>query len=332
MSVLVTGGAGYIGSHTVHVLRAKGREIVVLDDLSSGHEDAVPEGVTFVRGDIADRALTARVMHDHAVDAVIHFAARIEVAESVIDPRRYWNGNVVATAALLDSVIQLGIRHFVFSSTAAVYGTPTSVPIHENASTIPINPYGETKLAIERMLHGYARAYGLRHAALRYFNAAGACPNAGLGERHSPESHLIPIVLEAALGKRSHVTVYGRDYDTPDGTCIRDYVHVVDLADAHVAALCALERGHGGGSFNLGTGKGRSVAEVIDACRSVTGRAIRVVEGDRRCGDPASLVASPTRAEDELRWTASRSSLGKIVEDAWSFFSGTPKEFEIDGP
>jgi UDP-glucose 4-epimerase len=326
MTVLVTGGAGYIGSHMVHRLREKGRSVVVLDDLSSGHREAVPSTVPLVVGDVADRDVTARILHDHGVTAIVHFAARIQVGESVVDPRRYWMGNVVATASLLESALDAGIRRFILSSTAAVYGTPQCDPITENDPTIPINPYGQTKLTIEKMLATYAQAYGLRYAALRYFNAAGALPDAGLGEQHDPETHLIPIVLDAASGRRANITVYGNDYPTPDGTCIRDYIHVVDLADAHIAALSYLENDGESGSFNLGTGHGHSVAEVIDVCRAVTCREIPVVYGARREGDPPSLVASPRHAEDRFGWRAERSSLESIVRDAWTWHERAPNE------
>ncbi|MDB4938259.1 MAG: UDP-glucose 4-epimerase [Labilithrix sp.] len=319
MTVLVTGGAGYIGSHTVHRLREQGRAVVVLDDLSSGRREAVPSGAPLVVGDVADRDVTARLIHTHDVTAIVHFAARIQVGESVVDPRRYWMGNVVATASLLESALDAGVRHFILSSTAAVYGTPARVPLTETDAATPINPYGETKLAIEKMLATYAQAYGLRYAALRYFNAAGALPDAGLGELHDPETHLVPIVLDAASGERPNITVYGRDYDTPDGTCIRDYIHVVDLADAHIAALSYLEGNGASGAFNLGTGQGHSVAEVIDVCRAVTGREIPVVYGPRREGDPPALVASPHRAEERFGWRAQRSSLERIVRDAWAW-------------
>lgn len=318
MTVLVTGGAGFIGSHMVAALRAEGRPVVVIDDLSSGHREHVPADVPLVVTDVADAARVATVLDEHAVDAIIHFAARIQVGESVTDPRLYWNGNVVATTKLLECALDANVRAFIFSSTAAVYGTPRVVPIGEGEPTNPINPYGETKLTIEKMLATYARAYGLQFAALRYFNAAGADVAQGLGERHEPESHLIPLVLDAALGRRSHVTVFGRDYATPDGTCIRDYIHVRDLADAHRAALEYLQRGGESGAFNLGTGQGHSVAEVVEACRAVTGRDIPVVYGERREGDPPSLVASPALAEARFGWRARRSSLHEIVRDAWA--------------
>lgn len=318
MPILVTGGAGYIGSHMVACLRDAGREVVVVDDLSSGHAAVVPEGVPFLRADVGDPSAMKRVLQAHAIDAIVHFAAKIQVGESVTNPRAYWRGNVLATMELLDCALEAGVKRFVFSSTAAVYGTPGRVPISETDPTIPINPYGETKLAIERMLAAYARAYDLRFCALRYFNAAGADAARGLGERHDPETHLVPLVLDAALGRRPHVTVFGRDYDTADGTCVRDYIHVADLAAAHLAALDHLAAGGEGGAFNLGTGKGHSVAEVIAACRRVTGREIPVREGSRREGDPASLVASPRLAQERLGWRATRSDLARIVEDAWA--------------
>jgi UDP-glucose 4-epimerase len=319
MAVLVTGGAGYIGSHMVLCLRRAGRAVVVVDDLSTGHQDLLLTGVPFVRADAGDTATVRGVIREHGVDAIVHFAARTQVGESVHHPRLYWEGNVVATLGLLEAALDAGVKRFVFSSTAAVYGIPESTPIAEDAPTRPINPYGETKLAIETILAGYARAYGLRYAALRYFNAAGAEAEAGLGERHEPESHLIPIVLQAALGRRPEVVVFGRDYATPDGTCIRDYVHVTDLVEAHLAALDDLARGGESGAFNLGTGTGHSVAEVIETCRAVTGRAIPVRYGERRAGDPPVLVASPRRAQQRYGWQARRSSLERIVRDAWAW-------------
>jgi len=318
MAVLVTGGAGFIGSHMVAALRAAGRRVVVLDDLSSGHRDAVPRDVSLIVASVADRSRVSALIHEFEVDAIAHFAARAQVGESVRDPRLYWNGNVVATARLLDCAVDARVRTFILSSTAAVYGAPDAIPITESEPTRPINPYGETKLAIERMLASYARAYGLRFVALRYFNAAGADVERELEERHDPETHLIPLLLDTALGRRPHVTVFGRDYPTLDGTCVRDYVHVVDLADAHRAALEYLERGCESGSFNLGAGTGHSVAEVIAMCRAVTGRDIPVAYGERRDGDPPVLIASPALAGDRLGWIARRSSLERIVRDAWA--------------
>ncbi|HEY1696838.1 MAG TPA: UDP-glucose 4-epimerase GalE [Polyangiaceae bacterium] len=318
MRVLVTGGAGYVGSHMAHALVREGHAVVVLDDLSAGHRAAVPAGAAFVEGSVADRAAVGALLRQHGVEAVLHFAARIQVGESVTDPRRYYEGNVGASIALLDAVLDAGVRSFVLSSTAAVYGDPVRVPIDEDHPTAPINPYGDTKLAIERMLAAYGRAYGLRWAALRYFNAAGADTAAGLGEHHDPETHLVPIVLDAALGKRPSVTVFGDDYDTPDGTCIRDYVHVLDLCEAHRMALEHLAAGGEGGAFNLGTGRGHSVREVVEAARAVTGKPIRVEQGPRRAGDPPRLVASPERAAKVLGWRARRASLDDIVRAAWT--------------
>lgn len=317
MAVLVTGGAGFIGSHMVACLRDAGRDVVVIDDLSSGHREHVPSGVPFVRADIADVASVGGTLARYSVDAVVHFAGQIQVGESVADPIRYWRNNVCGSVALVETVLAAGIRTFIFSSTAAVYGTPERTPIVETDPTLPINPYGETKLAIERLLAACSPAYGLRWAALRYFNAAGANTALGLEERHSPETHLVPLVLDAALGRRDAITVFGRDYPTPDGTCIRDYIHVEDLAEAHLRALGYLERGGASGAFNLGTGVGHSVDEVIATCRAVTGREIPVRAGPRRDGDPASLVASPARAKEHFAWEPTRSSLERIVQDAW---------------
>jgi UDP-glucose 4-epimerase len=319
MAVLVTGGAGYIGSHMIRCLRRAGRRVVALDDLSSGNRDSVPRDVTFVQAEIEDRACVRHTLLTNQVDAVAHFAAKIEVAESVRNPRLYYRNNIAGTISLLEEVLDAGVSVFIFSSTAAVYGVPRSGPLTEDDATDPISPYGETKLAVERLLASYAKAYPLKYAALRYFNAAGAEP--GLGERHRPESHLIPIVLEAALGHRARVTVFGRDYPTRDGTCIRDFVHVSDLVEAHLAALAYLMRGGESGAFNLGVGEGHSVQEVIDMCRAVTGRAIPVALGERRAGDPAVLVASPRRAGAILGWHARRSSLERIVRDAWTWHS-----------
>ena len=321
MNVCVTGGAGYIGSHMVRVLLRAGHAVVVVDDLSAGHADAVPPGVPLVRADVRDGGAIGRALREHRVEAVFHFASRIQVGESVVNPRFYWRDNLAAAVGLLDAVLDAGVKRFILSSTAAVYGDPLRTPLDEDHPTVPVNPYGATKLAIERMLVDYARAYGLSSAALRYFNASGADVEAGLGERHDPETHLIPIVLEAALGRRPHVTVFGDDWGTPDGTCVRDYIHVTDLAEAHLAALAHLERCGPGesGAFNLGTGKGHSVREVIETVTRVTGRGVKVVVGARRAGDPPVLVASADRAARVLGWTAKRASLEEIVRDAWAW-------------
>jgi UDP-glucose 4-epimerase len=303
----------------VHVLRERGHEVSVVDSLATGHREAVPAGVPLLEADVGDRAAVGAFLRERRAEAVLHFAARIQVGESVVDPRRYYLGNLVATVGLLESVLEAGVERFVFSSTAAVYGVPTAVPIPESHPTAPVNPYGDTKLAAERMLAAYARAYGLRFAALRYFNAAGALAAAGLGERHEPETHLIPLVLRAALGGAPPVKVFGRDYPTPDGTCVRDYIHVVDLAEAHLAALEHLSRGGEGGAFNLGTGRGYSVAEVIAEAARVAGRPVPQADGPRREGDPPALVADPSLARARLGWEPRRSSLAQILEDAWQF-------------
>jgi UDP-glucose 4-epimerase len=319
MRVLVTGGAGYVGSHMVRALVRAKHDVLVVDDLSAGHADALPpSGIEFLQAQVNDAPRVLAAMRAQGTEAVMHFASRIQVGESVVDPRKYYTGNLAAAVALFESALDAGVKLAVLSSTAAVYGDPVHVPIDEEHPTAPINPYGETKLAIERMLASYGRAYGLRWAALRYFNAAGAEAQAGLDERHDPETHLIPIVLDAALGRRDHVTVFGDDYDTPDGTCIRDYVHVVDLCEAHLAALEHLQHGGESGAINLGTGAGHSVADVIDVAKRVTGRTIRVEKGPRRAGDPPRLVASVERAARVLGWRAQRTTLEQIVRDAWT--------------
>jgi UDP-glucose 4-epimerase len=318
MNVLVTGGCGYIGSHMVRALLRAGHEVVVLDDLSSGDAATVPSGVDLVVGDVRDRARVKPLLVDRGIGAICHFAARIQVGESMVHPRLYFRDNLGASIELLEAALDAKVSRFVLSSTAAVYGAPLKVPIDEDHPQSPINPYGETKLAIERILTRYAHAYGLESVALRYFNAAGGLPGLGLGERHEPETHLIPLVLDAASGKRPQITVFGNDYPTPDGTCVRDYVHVDDLAEAHVLALDYLVAGGKSGAFNLGTGEGHSVLQVIDAVERATGRKVPVVLGPRRDGDPPVLVASPRRANEALGWLPKRSSLEEIVRDAWA--------------
>lgn len=317
MNVLVTGGAGYIGSHMVQTLIDEGHSVVVLDDFSTGQRHAVHPKARLIEGDVgAARSL----LKETRIDAVCHFAAKIRVEESVQDPRLYFNGNLTRSLALLDAVLDCPKPPaFVFSSTAAVYGTPTSVPIDEDHAKRPASPYGESKLAVERALEAYGHAYGLRWTALRYFNAAGANVEAGLGECHEPETHLIPIVLDVALGTRRSVSVYGTHWPTPDGTCVRDYIHVRDLCCAHLVALEYLLRGGASGAFNLGTGRGRSVREVIDAVGRVTGRHVNVVEAPPRAGDPAVLVAKVERAANVLGWNAERTELDDIVSDAWAW-------------
>jgi UDP-glucose 4-epimerase len=320
MKTLVTGGAGYVGSHMVKMLVDRGHQVVVVDDMSAGHREAVPPGVPFVLADVGSSNDMAAVLRDHRIEAVFHFAAKIRVEQSVAEPRLYWNGNVVATLALVDAVLDAGtVKAFVQSSTAAVYGTPDEVPIDEDHPKRPDSPYGETKLAIERALAAYGRAHGLPWAALRYFNAAGADHEAGLGERHDPETHLIPIILDVAAGKRESISIYGTSWPTPDGTCVRDYVHVSDLCEAHLAAVEHLLRGGESGAFNLGTGVGHSVREIVEVARAVTGRPIATVDAPPRAGDPATLVAKVERAARVLGWRATRTELTRIVGDAWAW-------------
>ena len=316
MNVLVTGGAGYIGSHMVRALLRAGHRVSVVDDLSSGSRGAVPSEATFLRADVRERAKVTALLRTEKIEAVCHFAARIEVSESVTDPRRYYATNVAGAIDLLESVLEAGVRTLIFSSTAAVYGDPQTPLLDERHPTVPVNPYGETKLTVEKMLASYAGAYGLRYAALRYFNAAGADESGGIGESHEPETHLVPLVLDAAFGKRRAITLYGDDYATPDGTCIRDYIHVSDLAEAHLAALDHLAKGGASGAFNLGTGRGHSVREVIDSVSRVTGERVPVQVGARRAGDPGVLVAAVDRARLVLGWTARRPELDQIVADA----------------
>lgn len=318
-SILVTGGAGYIGSHMVKTLVLAGREVVVLDDLSSGHEDAVHKKARFVRGDIRDRAKVAALVKEHAVTGVVHFAAKIQVGESMVRPRMYFQDNLVATLALLETLLDGGVGAFILSSTAAVYGDPEYTPIDEAHPTKPVNTYGESKLFIEHALRRYHDAYGLKYAALRYFNASGADPAAGLGERHDPETHLIPLVLDAAAGLRADIGVFGDDWATRDGTCERDYIHVLDLAEAHLAALGHLEAGGVSGAFNLGTGRGTTVREIIASVERVSGKKVPVVVRPRRDGDPAVLVASAQKALATFGWQAKRTSLDALVGDAWAF-------------
>lgn len=311
--VLVTGGAGYVGSATAWALAQAGRRVVVLDDLSTGHREFVRWG-PLVEGDIADRDLVERTLREHDLDAVMHFAAKSLVGESVRKPALYDAWNRGKTTALVETCVRVGVRAFVFSSSCAVYGVPTTVPIPDDHPRAPVNPYGRSKAACEDVL----LSSGMPAAALRYFNACGGVPEAGVGERHEPESHLIPLALRAAVGT-GQLTVYGTDYDTPDGTCIRDYIHVRDLAEAHLAALRYLEAGGASGAWNLGTGRGVSVRDIIAGVGRVTGRPVNHVEGARREGDPPVLVAEPSRASADLGWAARHSSLEQILQDAWTF-------------
>jgi UDP-glucose 4-epimerase len=317
LRVLVVGGAGYIGSHMVKRLGQQGCQVTTLDDLSSGHRDAVVNG-DFVQGSIADADLLDRLL-GRGFDAVMHFASFIQVGESVQQPAKYYQNNVVNTLNLLEAMRAHGIHKFIFSSTAATFGEPQYTPIDERHPQQPINPYGRSKRMIEEVLADYDAAYGLKSVCLRYFNAAGADPEGQLGERHEPETHLIPLVLQAASGRRPHISVFGRDYETPDGTCIRDYVHIADLCEAHWLALQSLMNGAPSQAYNLGNGHGFSVQEVIDTAEAVTGRKIAVVNAPRREGDPARLVADATLARQQLGWQPQYADLATIVEHAWKW-------------
>lgn len=318
MRVLVVGGAGYIGSHMVKMLLGAGHEVVTLDNLSSGHRDAVLGG-TFIEGDLADTECLNRVFEQHQPEAVMHFASYIQVGESVRKPDIYYRNNVTNTLNLLEVMLRFEVKKFIFSSTAAVFGEPDYVPIDEAHPTRPLNPYGRSKWMIEQVLADYDKAFDLRSVCLRYFNAAGADPQGQLGERHDPETHLIPLILQAASGRREHIQVFGRDYDTPDGTCIRDYIHIVDLCSAHLAALEYLNQGGSSDRFNLGNGSGFSVQQVIDAVQEVSGKQVTIINGPRREGDPARLVADATRAKNILSWHPSFTELETIVSHAWQW-------------
>lgn len=317
-TILVVGGAGYIGSHMVKRLRRAGFHAVVADDLSSGHREAVL-GAPLHVCDIGDCAFVDAVLGEVRPAAVMHFASFIQVGESVVDPARYYRNNVTATQALLDGMRAHGIDKFIFSSTAAIFGDPQYVPIDEAHPKVPINPYGRSKWFVEQMLEDYDHAYGLKSVCLRYFNAAGADPEGELGECHEPETHLIPLLLQVASGRRPHITVYGEDYATADGTCIRDYIHVEDLADAHLLALRQLLAGGASARYNLGNGNGYSVREVIEAVRRVTGHPIPVVMGARRAGDPPALVADSRAARAALGWQPRHAALEVIVAHAWAW-------------
>lgn len=325
MNVLVVGGAGYIGSHAVRKLTDAGHHVLVYDNLSRGHREAVPDGL-LIEGELTDTATLTRVLTEHGIEAVMHFAAFALVNESVNDPSLYYQNNVVATLSLLEAMRLADVKKFVFSSTTATYGEPDQVPISEDTPQRPINPYGFTKLVIEQALADYAEAYGMGYAALRYFNAAGAHPDGTIGEDHEPETHLIPIVLQVALGQRDSITIFGNDYQTSDGTCVRDYVHVNDLADAHLKALDKIWPSTGI-CLNLGTGRGTSVREIIDACREVTGHAIPEKIGQRREGDPSELVADASRAQDQLGWKPQYVDVRSIVETAWRWHQLHPNGY-----
>lgn len=320
MKLLLTGGAGFIGSHMALYLKERGHEVVVFDNLSHGHSDAVLDG-TLVAGDLSDTATLDAVFRQNKFDGVVHFASYIEVGESVNNPLKYYENNVGNTLNLLKAMQAHGVRRFIFSSSAAVYGEPQYVPIDEKHAKAPLNPYGRSKWMVEQFLEDFDHAYGLASIALRYFNAAGADPAGRLGERHDPESHLIPLVLKVAAGVLPSIKIFGQDYDTHDGTCIRDYIHVNDLCEAHLLALQNLMDGGTSDAFNLGNGNGFSVQEVIDTARKVTGREIPAIVAPRRQGDPARLIADSTRAIKELGWHPRFAALEQIIGDAWNWES-----------
>lgn len=321
MKILVVGGAGYVGSHMVQYLLKAGHSVVVADNFSTGFRDALIAAGSPVLAElnISDAAALDRLFSAHQFDAVMHFASFIQVGESVTEPGKYYANNLAATLTLLQAMVKAGVKRFVFSSTAAVYGDPVYIPIDEVHPKAPINPYGRTKWMVEQMLEDFDRAYGLKAVCLRYFNAAGADPQGLLGERHEPETHLIPLILQAASGRRPAITVFGRDYDTLDGTCIRDYIHVADLVEAHSLALNYLQSDNPSTAFNLGNGQGFSVQEVIDTARQVTGREIMILDAPRRAGDPPRLVANANLAREVLGWQPQFSALKTIVEHAWAW-------------
>jgi UDP-glucose 4-epimerase len=329
VNILVTGGAGYVGSHVVEeLIKTKQHNVLVLDNLQKGHRESLLGG-KFIEGDLADTSLLDRIFAEHGIEAVVHMAADSLVGESVERPDKYFNNNVTNGLNLLNAMVRHGARYIVFSSTAAVYGEPIDTPITEDHPQMPTNPYGESKLFFEKIMARYDKAYGLKHISLRYFNAAGASPSGAIGEDHRPESHLIPIILQVALGIRDKVTIFGTDYDTPDGTCVRDYIHVTDLAAAHLLALDALAGGADSNVYNLGNGEGFSVREVIDMVEKVVGKPIARSEGARRAGDPAVLVASSHKIMDELGWQPKYHDLETIVQTAWDWHRHHPQGFGV---
>lgn len=328
MNILVTGGAGYIGSHTVKEIIKKADTVVVYDNLSKGHLGAVPDAAVFVKGDIRDSEVLAKVLNEYQIDAVVHFAADSLVGESMQQPLKYYQNNVAGTLALLDTMLKCNVKKIVFSSTAAVYGEPERCPITEDMPHQPTNVYGRTKLVIEGMLADCAMAHDLRYVALRYFNAAGALLEGGIGEDHSPESHLIPLVLKTALGQREAIDIYGTDYPTEDGTCIRDYIHVTDLAIAHVLAVEHLMAGGEAKIYNLGSETGFSVRAVIERAKAVTGIDFPVREKERRAGDPAVLIAASGKIKQELGWQPEHSDLDTIIRSAWAWHQKCPNGFK----
>lgn len=328
MNILVLGGAGYIGSHTVYELIDKGHEVVIIDNLETGHIEAVHEKARFYEGDIRDRAFVDHVLDNEKVDAVIHFAANSLVGESMVDPLKYYDNNLCGTKVLLESMIAHDVKKIVFSSTAATYGEPERIPILEEDKTEPTNTYGETKLSMEKMFKWTDRAHGLKYVSLRYFNACGAHKSGMIGEAHKQETHLIPLILQVPLKQREAITIFGEDYDTKDGTCIRDYIHVTDLAQAHILAVEYLMKGNDSNIFNLGNGIGFTVKEVIDTARKVTKEEIKAVVSKRRAGDPAKLIASSDKAKTILGWKPEHADLEEIIADAWRWHKAHPQGFQ----
>ncbi|HHW67518.1 MAG: UDP-glucose 4-epimerase [Epulopiscium sp.] len=328
MPILICGGAGYIGSHTVEELIAKGEEVIVVDNLQKGHKGAVNPKAKLYVGDIRDEAFLDQVFKENTIEAVIDFAAESLVGESVIDPLKYYHNNVYGTVTLLKKMHEYNVKKIVFSSTAATYGEPENIPILESDKTLPTNPYGDTKLAVEKMLKWCDNAYGIKYVVLRYFNAAGAHKSGKIGEDHKPESHLIPIILQVALGKRDKIMIFGDDYPTEDGSCIRDYIHVTDLADAHILAVEKLRKDNTSAIYNLGNGKGFSVKEVIEVARKVTGHEIPAEVAPRRAGDPAVLIASSDKIIKELGWNPKYTSLEEIIQSAWDWHRTHPDGYQ----
>ena len=327
MSILVCGGAGYIGSHAVYQLVKNSEKVIIVDNLQTGHRAAINPAVKFYEGDIRDAQILNKIFTENKVEAVIHFAANSLVGESVENPLKYFNNNVYGMQILLESMVKHGVDKIVFSSTAAIYGEPEKIPIEEDDRTLPTNPYGESKLIMEKMMKWVSRANDVRFVSLRYFNAAGAVENGSIGEDHKCETHLIPLILQVPLGKRDHITIFGDDYPTPDGTCLRDYIHVIDLADAHILALKYLREGGESNIFNLGNGQGFSVKEMIVAAEKVTGLKIKTEIGQRRAGDPAQLIASSDKAKKILKWTPKFTDVEKIIATAWTWHKNHPNGY-----
>ncbi|CAH1764726.1 18680_t:CDS:1 [Entrophospora sp. SA101] len=325
MKVLICGGAGYIGSHIVREFTSyPSYEIIILDNFSKGHLESIPESIKYEKGDICDKESLDKIFEKHRPNAVMHFCASIEVGESVENPLKYYENNVVGTIYLLQTMKKYDVKYFIFSSTAAIFGNPEFTPIPDDAKTLPINPYGDTKLTVEKILDWSEKADGIKYVCLRYFNACGAHESGEIGEDHDPESHLIPLILQVALGRREQIKIFGNDYDTRDGTCIRDYIHVTDLATAHIKALEYLVKENQSQKFNLGSGEGYSVKEVIEAARKVTNHPIPAKVESRRPGDPAILIAGSERAEKILGWKRKYTTIEKIVETAWKFHQNHP--------